>query len=113
MKLSFSFTYKALFVLKIFNFLSWTFGHTAKWLDKKDKVNFKFYGVTAWLKKTIVMHILLNISRSKGNQAMKFGQLIERNMRNIFLEKSCTNYGRKASPRPFSEELKLSRSLDQ
>ena len=39
-------------------------------------------------KQTIAMHILVNISRSKGNQAMKLGQLIEYNMRNIFLEKS-------------------------
>ena len=28
-----------------------------------------------------------NISRSKNNQTMKFGQLIECNVRNIFLEK--------------------------
>ena len=34
------------------------------------------------------MNILPNISTSKDNQAMKFGQLIEYNMRNIFLEKS-------------------------
>ena len=33
------------------------------------------------------MHILRNISQSKGNQAMKFGQVIEYN-RNIFLQKS-------------------------
>ena len=44
---------------------------------------------------------------------MKFGQLIERNMRNIFLEKSYRKYGEEASPRPFSEKLKLSISLDQ
>ena len=36
---------------------------------------------------TIAIHILPDISRSKGNQAMKSGQLIECNMRNIFLEK--------------------------
>ena len=36
----------------------------------------------------IVIHILPNISRSIGNQTMKFGQSIECNMRNIFLEKS-------------------------
>ena len=36
------------------------------------------------------MHIFPNISRSKGNQAMKFGQLIEYGMRNIFIEKSYT-----------------------
>ena len=34
-----------------------------------------------------------NISRIKGNQTMESGQLIEYNMRNIFLEKSCTKCG--------------------
>ena len=38
---------------------------------------------------TIAIHILPNISRSKGNQTMKFGQLIEYILINIFLEKSC------------------------
>ena len=37
----------------------------------------------------VAMHILPNISRSKDNQAMEFGQLIESNIRNIFLKKSC------------------------
>ena len=46
------------------------------------------------------------MSRSKGNQAAKFGQLIECNMRNIFLEKACTKCCWETSPRPFSEELK-------
>ena len=32
----------------------------------------------------ITTHILLNISRIKGNQTMKFGQLIEHAKRNIF-----------------------------
>ena len=44
---------------------------------------------------------------------MKFGQITECNMRNISLEKSCTKYGEETSPRPFSEKLKLSISLDQ
>ena len=47
---------------------------------------------------TIILHILPNISRSKGNQTMKFGQLIECNMRNIFLEKSYTKCGGETSP---------------
>ena len=46
------------------------------------------------------MNILPNISTSKDNQAMKFGQLIEYNMRNIFLEKSYEKCGGEASPRP-------------
>ena len=40
-------------------------------------------------KHVIGIHILANISRREGNQTMEFGQLIEYNMRNIFLEKSC------------------------
>ena len=62
---------------------------------------------------TIVTHILFNISRSKGNHRMKFGQLIECNMRNIFLEKSYTKCEAEISPKPFSEKLKLSISQDQ
>ena len=35
-----------------------------------------------------MIHTLLNILRSKGNQAMKFRQLIKYRVRNIFLQKS-------------------------
>ena len=38
---------------------------------------------------TITIHILPNISRSKGNQRMKLTQLIEYNKINIFLQKLC------------------------
>ena len=38
-------------------------------------------------KQTIVIHISINISRIKGNQTIKFGQLIDYNMRNNFTEK--------------------------
>ena len=58
------------------------------------------------------MDILPNISRSKGNRTMKLGQLIECNMRNIFLEILYTKCDKETSPRPFSEKLKLSLSLD-
>ena len=44
---------------------------------------------------------------------MKIGQLIEYNMRNIFLDKSYSKCGGETGPRPFSEKLKLSISLDQ
>ena len=54
-----------------------------------------------------------DISRSKGNQTMKYGQLIECNMRNILPEKLYTKCGGVTSPRPFSEKWKLSISLDQ
>ena len=64
-------------------------------------------------KQTIAIHILPNISRSKGIETMKFGQLIEYNMRNTFVEKSYTKYGGETIPRPFSKKSKLSISLDQ
>ena len=41
-------------------------------------------------KQTISIHMLTDISRSKGNQTIKFGQLTEYQMRNIFLEKWYT-----------------------
>ena len=44
-------------------------------------------------KQTIAIHISTNISRSKGNQTMKFGQLIEYNMRNIFFLKCIHKMG--------------------
>ena len=44
---------------------------------------------------------------------MNFGQLIENNMRNIFLEKSHTKCDGETIPRPFSKKSKLSVSLDQ
>ena len=64
-------------------------------------------------KQTIAMHMLPNISRIKGNQTMKFGQLTEYNLRNIFLEKSYTICCVATIPRRFSEKSKLSIPLDQ
>ena len=44
---------------------------------------------------------------------MKFGQLIEFNKRNIFLEKLYRKCGGETIPRPFSKKSKLSIYLDQ
>ena len=81
MKNAFYFTSKALFVLKIF--LLWLFGRIKKmaWLERLIS---KFMASQPGLQK-IIIHILPNISQSKDNQTMKFGQLIEYNKRNIFL----------------------------
>ena len=38
---------------------------------------------------TIAIHVSPNISQSKGKETMKFGQLIEYNKINIFLQKLC------------------------
>ena len=43
---------------------------------------------------TIAIHILSNISQSKGNQTMKFGQAIEDNKRIVFLQKLCKKGGK-------------------
>ena len=51
---------------------------------------------------TIAIYLLPNISRNKGKQAMKFGQLIEYNMRNIFVEESYTKCAGKTILRPLS-----------
>ena len=53
------------------------------------------------------------MSRRKGNQAMKFGQLIEYNLRNIFLEESYTECDGETILRPFFKRSNLSTSLDQ
>ena len=45
--------------------------------------------------------MLTNISSSKGNQGMKFGQLIAYKVRKNFLEKSYTECGGGPIPRPF------------
>ena len=64
-------------------------------------------------KQTTAIHIMPNISRSKGDQTIKFGQLIEYNMRNIFLEKSYIKCGGETIPRNLSKKSKLSIFLYQ
>ena len=64
------FMLKALFHFEIFSFLSWLFGYAEKQLDKKANFNFKICDVTDYTRNAI--HIVLNISRRKCNQAMKF-----------------------------------------
>ena len=77
MKNAFYFTSKALFILKIFKFLSWLFGHVAKRLDKKDKVNFKFYDVTVWLTNNCKTHIVqcLEKQRQSGNEIWSINRM--------------------------------------
>ena len=70
MKNAFYFISNASFCSQDIKFLSQLFGYVGK---------------MACLQ-TIAIHILPNISQSKGNQTMKFGQLINYN-RNIFLQK--------------------------
>ena len=112
MKNTFYFMLKTLFVLEIFTFLSLLFGYVEKQLDKKAMVNFKIFDVTEWETNNNNIY-QANISRSRGNQTMKFDQLTECNMRNIFLQKSYTKYGGETISRPFYKTSKLNISLDQ
>ena len=92
MKNAFHFMLEALFILEIFIFLSLRFGYVEKQLDEKAMVYSKFIAslLTSQTRQQIVtINILPYISRSKNNQAMKFGPLIEFTMKNIFLQKSC------------------------
>ena len=83
----FYFTLKARFVLMIFKFLFWLLVMQKNALMRKLKLILKFM-TSQPISQTIAICILTNISRTKGNQIRKFGQLIEYNMRTIFLEKS-------------------------
>ena len=75
------------------------------------KINFKLYDVTAWLTKYFNTHIIQYLE--KWRQSMTFGQLIECNMRNIFLEKNHTqNVVETLVPDPFLKSKNWA-SLDQ
>ena len=106
MKNVFYFMLKAPFVLEIFTFLSFLYSFVGKRLDK---VNFKIYDVTDCIanNKTYIAQYL----RSKFDQKIKFGHLIECKLRNTFLEKPYTKCGEEASPGPFYKKSKFSISL--
>ena len=58
----------------------------------------------------ITIRILSNILRGKGNQTIKFSQLIEYKMRNIFFENFSQNRVEKLVRDPF---IKIKTSLNQ
>ena len=64
-------------------------------------------------KPTTTIYILPDISKSRRSQIMKFGQLMEYNMRNILLEKSCKKCGGETISRFFSKKSKSDLSLEQ
>ena len=71
----------------------------------KTKVNFKTDDITKLETNNYNTHIhkLCNISRAKGSQTMKRGQLIEYNKRNTFLKQRTRNVVEKLLPDPFLE----------
>ena len=114
----FNFMLKGPFIYEIF--LCWLLSYTEKWLDKKTKVNFRIYVVTdcrhrlsGFMPSQTGKQIFCLILKKYSNKAIKLGKLIEHNMRNIFLEKSCIHCSGNASPSLFYKISKLSISLDQ
>ena len=101
-KSDFHFTLKSLFVLKIFNIFEFLVTYRDGLIRKISLIS--NFMTSQAEKQTITIHILPNISRSKGNQTMKFGQLIEYNMRKIFLEKPYKKCGGETIPRLFSKK---------
>ena len=63
-------------------------------------------------KQTFAIHILPKISWCKCNQTLKFGQLIEYNMKNMFL-KNHTQCGGETIPKTFSKKSKFIIFFDQ
>ena len=99
------FMLKALFVLEIFTFCQDFFGHVKNGFLRKLRLISKFM-ISETGQRTITIDVLPNISKSKDNQSMNFGQLIEYNIRNNFFKKSYTKWGREASPRLFYKNSK-------
>ena len=58
------------------------------------------------------IQILHKISKYNSNQAMKFDQLIEYNIRNLFLEKLYTACGEKRFPEPFLQFVVTARQVE-
>ena len=104
MENTFYFTLKALFFLKIFKFLSCLFGSVEKNSSIRETRLVSKSMTSQPGQQTIAIHILPNISRSKGNQTMKFGQLTEYNMSNISVEKSCTKCAGETIARPLPKK---------
>ena len=96
-KKRFIFTSKPLFVLTIFNFFPDFFSHVGNGMIRKLRL-ISIIMMWSTAKQIISIHLLPNISRPKGNQTLKFGQL-KYNMRNIFLQKLCWKWGRETISR--------------
>ena len=96
-KNAFYFILKVLSILKIFKFLSRYFGHVWKtaWL-KRLRLTSKFMTSQPGFQ-AIAILILPNISKGKGSQTMKFGQLTEYHKRNIFPQLLCRKWGKETS----------------
>ena len=104
-------TLKALFFLKYLHFCLDVLFMQKNGLVRKIRLISNFMRSQTG-KQIITIHILPDISRCRGNQTVKFDQLIKYNMSSIFIKKSCAKYGGETNLRPFSKNSKKSISLD-
>ena len=91
---------KSFFVVKIFKFWWWLFGHVEKtdWLQRENSLQ-------NWWSQSLVYKQLLQPNcpipqKSQETQTIKFSQLLQYNKTNIFLQKLCTKLGKETSSRP-------------
>ena len=84
MKNAFYFILKAPFVLRYLSFVTTLWSWRKNGLMRKINLTSKFMTSQPGLQ-TVAIHILSNISESKGNEKMKFVQLMENSTRNVFL----------------------------
>ena len=91
--------YDFYFILKTAIFFLTYWSCKKNGLIRKIRLNSKFRTPQpGW--QTITIHILPNISKTKSNLTMKFGQLIKLIKRNIFLQKPWEKWGRETRSRP-------------
>ena len=100
-KKAFYFILKAFSVFKIFEFLSRLSRSYIKNVFIRKRWLISDFITSQLSLQAIKIHILPNISQDKGNQAIKFGQLIEHNKKNIFLQKQFKKYDKETSPDHF------------
>ena len=113
MKNAFYFTLKLVFLSRYLNFCPDFLVMWKKGLIRKLRLISKFMtSLVSNCNILISTNILTHISRSTGNLSMKFGQLIEYNMRTFSWKIISKMWGR-TIPRPFSKNIKLSIYLDQ
>ena len=107
MKQAFYIPLKVLFVFKMIKFLPGLLAMQKDGLIGKVRLISKTMTSQPG-KPTFAIKILCNISRSKSNQEIKFGQLIEYNIKNIFLKKSYTKCGGETIRGLFCKKSKFS-----
>ena len=100
MKNALYFALKALFVLKIFKFSCWHFGHIEKRLDYKDKVSFIIHDITTWGKKQLQYTYCLISQEAMAIRLWNLVSWYTITWRTFFLKNSTQNVVEELFPEP-------------